>query len=161
MEGYKYVAVVNLFEDFNKKDYNFALYEDEAGVLCASDVPTFENLVVVNARGENERKLGFVKRIIPVDVFCNAPENKNLKLTAQVVGVVDMSEYSVRVLKEERRREIEERKKKIEDLLEKEITKRKTVEYYEKMAAQYSDNPELMEMVKELKSLEHQLKEVE
>jgi hypothetical protein len=37
--------------------------------------------------------------------------------------------------------------------LEKEINKRKSIEYYEEMAKQYSDNPRLAELVGELRGL--------
>ena len=37
--------------------------------------------------------------------------------------------------------------------LEEEIAKRKTLEFYEKMAEEYSDNPRLAELVGELKEL--------
>ena len=33
MTGYKNIAVVNLLEDYNKKDYAFALYDEDCEVL--------------------------------------------------------------------------------------------------------------------------------
>ena len=140
MTGYKNIAVVNLLEDYNKKDYYFALFdEDYKGIVEGT-------LVVVNARGKDQRVLGRVKEIIPV-------ENYDKTVTAQVVAVVDETNYNARLDEEVRLKEIAKKKAAIEKELEEEIAKRKTLEFYEKMAEEYKDNPRLAELVCELKEL--------
>ncbi len=145
MEGYKYVAIVNLLEDYNKKDYGFALYDEDLDLL----VKTWDDnaIVVVNARGKNNRVLGIVKDIMPIESYNGA------KPTAEVVGVVNMNGYIAREKEKVRLRELAEKKAAIERELEAEINKRKSVEYYEEMAKKYSDNPKLAELVAELKNL--------
>ena len=49
--------------------------------------------------------------------------------------------------------ELAKKKAAIEKELEAEINKRKSIEYYEAMAKEYSDNPKLAELVAELKQL--------
>ena len=143
MEGFKRVAIVNLLSDINNKDYAFALYEEEDKLI------TRENqLVVVNARSKDNRVLAVVKEIMPAEMY-----NEKIAITAQVVGVVNMDGYNARVAEEERIKELEKKKMAIEKELEKEINKRKSVEYYEAMAEKYSDNPKLAELVAELKEL--------
>lgn len=139
MTGYKNIAVVNILEDYNKKDYYFAIYDEELNAMTG-------NLVVVNARGKDKRVLGIVKEIIPI-------ENYNKTVTAQVVAVVDETNYNDRLAEEERLQEIAKKKVAIEKELEEEIAKRKTLEFYEKMAEEYKDNPRLAELVAELKVL--------
>ena len=140
MTGYKNIAVVNLLEDYNKKDYYFALFdEDYKGIVEGT-------LVVVNARGKDQRVLGRVKEVIPVEGY-------DKTVTAQVVAVVDETNYNARLDEEVRLKEIAKKKAAIEKELEEEIAKRKTLEFYEKMAEEYSDNPRLAELVGELKEL--------
>lgn len=140
MTGYKNIAVVNLLEDYNKKDYYFALFdEDYKGIVEGT-------LVVVNARGKDQRVLGRVKEVIPVEGY-------DKTVTAQVVAVVDETNYNARLDEEVRLKEIAKKKAAIEKELEEEIAKRKTLEFYEKMAEEYSDNPRLAELVGELKKL--------
>ena len=140
MTGYKNIAVVNLLEDYNHKDYYFALYdEDYKGIVEGT-------LVVVNARGKDQRVLGRVKAVVPV-------EDYDKTVTAQVVAVVDETNYKARLDEEVRLKEIAKKKAAIEKELEEEIAKRKTLEFYEKMAEEYSDNPRLAELVGELKEL--------
>lgn len=144
MEGFKNVAIVNLLDDYNKKDYAFALYDNELEMIGhMSHIPA---MVVVNARGKDNRVLGTVKEIMSVEEY-----GKNV--TAQVVGVVNMDNYFARVEEENRLKELAKKKADIEKELEKEINKRKSVEYYEEMAKKYSDNPRLAELVAELKGL--------
>lgn len=88
------VAIVNLLEDQNKKDYGFALYKEEYELLRTAN---FNNtLVVVNARSKDRRVLGKVKVVLPVSVYGKNP-------TAQVVGVVNMNAYMKREKEEEKR----------------------------------------------------------
>ena len=84
MEGFKNVAIVNLLDDYNKKDYGFALYDEEMALLKTEDYGIKLNqLVVVNARGKDNRVLGTIKDIITVEEYGKG-------VTAQVVGVVNM-----------------------------------------------------------------------
>ena len=88
------VAIVNLLEDKNKKDYGFALYKEEYELLRTAN---FNNtLVVVNARSKDRRVLGKVKVVLPVSVYGKNP-------TAQVVGVVNMNAYMKREKEEKKR----------------------------------------------------------
>lgn len=147
MTGFNKVAIVNLLDDYNKKDYGFALYESE-WVLMEQDILDVKpnTMVVVNARGKDNRVLGVVKEIMTVEEYGKG-------VTAQVVGVVNMNGYNARVKEEERLKELAKKKATIEKELEKEINKRKSVEYYEEMAKKYSDDPRLAELVEELKGL--------
>lgn len=147
MEGFKYVAIVNLVEDYNKKDYAFALYEDDYRMMSFVEVMKPPAMVVVNARGKDNRQLATVKKIIPVE------EYNGTKITAEVVGVVDMNRFIRREAEKERQAELAKKRAAIEAELEKEINKRKSVEYYEEMARKYSDNPRLAELVGELRVL--------
>lgn len=143
MKDYKYVAIVNLLEDYNKKDYAFALFDEDEKLIGGSG-----HLVVVNTRGKDNRVLGTIKEIMPLEMY----DNKSI-ITAQVVGVVNMDRYTAHVEEEKRLKELAKKKLEIEKELEREINKRKSVEYYEEMAEKYSDNPKLAELVKELKGL--------
>ena len=150
LKNYKYVAIVNLLNDYNKKDYGFALFEAEADCIFLMDDTMFQKnncLVVVNPKNSYSRELGYLKEIVPIENY------KGNKPTAEVVGVVNLEEYLKRVYEEKRQVEIKKQKEKIEKELEEEINKRKSVEYYEKMASQYSDNPRLAELVAQLKEL--------
>lgn len=92
MTGYDLVAIVNLLEDCNKKDYGFALYKEEYELLRSANLEN--TLVVVNARSKDRRVLGKVKEILSLEEYGKRP-------TAQVVGVVNMDAYAKR--KEEER----------------------------------------------------------
>lgn len=148
MEGYKEIAIINLLEDYNKKDYAFALYAEDFDLIDFTDV-----LVVVNANGKNNRLLGTVKEVMSVEDYYSIDANKGRKITAEVVGVVNMNGYIAREAEKVRLAELEKKKAAIEKELEAEINKRKSIEYYEAMAKEYSDNPKLAELVAELKSL--------
>ena len=141
LTGFKHVAIVNLLEDYNRKDYGFALYDPELSLLASGHA-----MVVVNAKGKDNRILGTVKEIMTVEEYGKS-------VTAQVVGVVNMDGYIERVEEENRLKELAKKKAAIEKELEAEINKRKSVEYYEEMAKKYSDNPKLAELVAELKGL--------
>lgn len=144
MEGFKNVAIVNLLDDYNKKDYGFALYDNELGMI--QTMAHYPAMVVVNARGKDNRVLGIVKDIVSVEEYGKG-------VTAQVVGVVNMDAYNARVEEENRLKEIAKKKAEIEKALDAEIKKRKDAEYYEKMAKEYSDNPLIVKLVEELKGL--------
>lgn len=141
MEGFKNVAIVNLLDDWNKKDYGFALYDEDLKLITRDN-----QLVVTNARGKDNRVLGTVKQIMTVEEYGKG-------VTAQVVGVVNMDAYITRVEEENRLKEIAKKKAEIEKALDAEIKKRKDAEYYEEMAKKYSDNPLIGQLVAELKGL--------
>lgn len=94
MTGYDLVAIVNLLEDWNKKDYGFALYKEEYELLRTANLEN--TLVVVNARGKDRRVLGKVKEILSLEEYGKNP-------TAQVVGVVNMNAYMKRKKEEKKR----------------------------------------------------------
>lgn len=148
MGNYKYVAIVNLLEDCYKKDYAFALYDEDLSVIenigWSDEHPA---MVVVNVKAKNNYKLATVKDVMPVEFY------KGHKITAEVVGVVNMINYIARESEKERQKEIAKKKAAIEKELEAEISKKKTVEYYEEMAKKYYDNPKIVELVAELRSL--------
>lgn len=141
MTGFSMVAIINLLDDYNKKNYGFALYDEEFKLLKGN-----EDLVVVNARENDNRVLGVVKNIISVEEY-----GKDVK--AQVVGVVNMDGYNTRIEEENRLKELAKKKDAIEKEIEEEINKRKSIEYYEEMSKKYSDNPRLAELVAELKGI--------
>lgn len=87
------VAIVNLLEDHNRKDYGFALYKEEYELLRKANLNN--TLVVVNAKSKDRRVLGKVKVILPLSVYGKRP-------TAQVVGVVNIEAYTKRKDEEER-----------------------------------------------------------
>ena len=147
MEGFKHVAIVNLLEDYNKKNYAFALYDNDFELICKIEMENSPAMVVVNARGKDNRLLATVKEIMPVECY------NGTKITAEVVGVVNMNNYIAREEEKEIKAEMEKRKAAIEAELEKEINKRKSVEYYKEMAKKYSNNPRLAELVSELECL--------
>lgn len=141
MEGFKNVAIVNLLDDYYKKDYGFALYDEDLKLITRDN-----QMVVVNARGKDNRVLGTVKQVMTVEEYGKG-------VTAQVVGVVNMDAYIARVNEENRLKEIAKKKAEIEKALDAEIKKRKDSEYYEEMAKKYSDNPLIGQLVAELKGL--------
>lgn len=147
MTGFNRVAIVNLLEDYSKKDYAFALYDEEENLIIKSwNGDEFSCLVVTNAGGKDKRILGKVKLITSAEEY-----GKNV--TAQVVGVVNMDAFNARIEEENKAKEIAKRKAAIEKELEAEINKIKTAEFYKEMASKYSDNPRLAELVSELEGL--------
>ena len=155
---FDYVAIVNLIEDCFKKDYAFGLYEEDYKILeelkVSDECTERDQFVVVNPRSKNTRVLGVVKKVMTTDEYFAIAKNKGTKITAEVIGVVNMNNHIARVEEETRLKELAKKKAAIEKELEEEINKRKSVEYYEKMAQQYADNPRLAELVAELKGLE-------
>lgn len=146
MKEFKNVAIVNLLEDCNTKEYAFALYEKDMELINGRDT-----MVVVNARGKDRRVLGVVKGVLSLEEY-NKKYGKR-DITAQVIGVVNMDRYIEEVEEEKRLKEIAKKKAAIEKELKAEIAKRVSMEYYKMMATQYSDNPRLMELVNELDGL--------
>lgn len=148
MEGFRRIAIVNLLEDYSKKDYAFALYDTEFELLFNSrnDEEEITALVVTNAGGKDKRVLGKVKRMMFVEEYGKG-------VTAQIVGVVNMDAYNARIEEENRLKELAKKKAAIEKELKEEINKLQTFELYEKMANEHPENPKLAELVAELKGL--------
>ena len=145
MTGFNHVAIVNLVDDYSKKDYGFALYDKDAESIMKSD-PNHPVYVLVNAKGKNKKVLGILKGIKTVEEYGKG-------VTAQVIGVVNMSAYNERVEEENRMKEIAKKKAEIEKELRAEIYKINNIALYEKMANEHPENPRLAELVNELKGL--------
>lgn len=145
MQDYKCIAVVNLLEDYSKKDYGFALYDTEFAMMKNNnqDNPA---LVVVNANGKDRRVLGIVKNVVSVEEWGKGT-------SAQVVGVVNMDGFNAREAERKRLKELAQKKAAIEKELEAEINKKRNLEYYRAMAKEFSDNPKIAELVGELEAL--------
>ena len=145
MTGFSKVAIVNLVDDYNKKDYGFALYDEDINEIVKYDTnhPLY---LIVNARGKDNRVLGILKEIKTVKEYGKG-------VTAQVVGVVNMNAYNARIDKENRQKEIAKQKASIEKELKSEIEKMNNIALYEKMAKEHPENPRLAELVSALKEL--------
>ena len=145
MTGFNKVAIVNLVDDYNKKDYGFALYDEDINEIVKYDTnhPLY---LIVNARGKDNRVLGILKEIKAVEEYGKG-------VTAQVVGVVNMNAYNARIDEENRQKEIAKQKASIEKELKSEIEKMNNIALYEKMAKEHPENPRLAELVNALKEL--------
>jgi hypothetical protein len=145
MAEFNKVAIVNLVDDYNKKDYGFALYDEDMNEIVKYDTnhPLY---VVVNARGKDNRVLGILKEVKSVEAYGKG-------VTAQVVGVVNMNAYNARIDEENRQKEIAKQKASIEKELKSEIDKMNNIALYEKMAKEHPENPRLAELVNALKEL--------
>lgn len=145
MTGFSKVAIVNLVDDYNQKDYGFALYDEDINEIVKYDTnhPLY---LIVNARGKDNRILGILKEIKTVEEYGKG-------VTAQVVGVVNMKAYNARIDEENRQKEIAKQKASIEKELKFEIEKMNNIALYEKMAKEHPENPRLAELVNALKEL--------
>lgn len=145
MTGFSKVAIVNLVDDYNQKDYGFALYDEDINEIVKYDTnhPLY---LIVNARGKDNRVLGILKEIKTVEEYGKG-------VTAQVVGVVNMNAYNARIDEENRQKEITKQKASIEKELKSEIEKMNNIALYEKMAKEHPENPRLAELVNALKEL--------
>lgn len=145
MAKFNKVAIVNLVDDYNKKDYGFALYDEDMNEIVKYDTnhPLY---VIVNARGKDNRILGILKEVKSVEAYGKG-------VTAQVVGVVNMNAYNARIDEENRQKEIAKQKASIEKELKSEIDKMNNIALYEKMAKEHPENPRLAELVNALKEL--------
>lgn len=146
MTGFEQIAIVNLVEDYSKKDYGFALYDDEWKLIVEKDPSKHPVYVVVNARGKDNRVLGILKEVKSVEAYGKC-------VTAQVVGVVNMNAYNARIDEENRQKEIAKQKASIEKELKSEIEKMNNIALYEKIAKEHPENPRLTELVNALKEL--------
>lgn len=152
MKEFKYIATVNLLDDCKNKHYAFALYDEDFNFIKQLKHDEVV-LVVVNTIDKDNRVLGTIESVMSVEDFYNIDGNKGIKITAEVVGVVNMDRYITREEERIRLKELKKKKAAIEKELEEEINKRKSIEYYEAMANRYSDNPKLAELVEELRSI--------
>lgn len=145
MTGFSKVAIVNLVDDYNKKDYGFALYDEDINEIVKYDTnhPLY---LIVNARGKDNKVLGVLKEIKTVEEYGKG-------VTAQVVGVVNINAYNARIDEENRQKEIAKQKASIEKELKSEIEKMNNIALYEKMAKEHPENPRLAELVNALKEL--------
>lgn len=145
MAEFNKVAIVNLVDDYNKKDYGFALYDEDMNEIVKYDTnhPLY---VIVNARGKDNRVLGILKEVKSVEAYGKS-------VTAQVVGVVNINAYNARIDEENRQKEIAKQKASIEKELKSEIDKMNNIALYEKMAKEHPENPRLAELVNALKEL--------
>lgn len=145
MAKFNKVAIVNLVDDYNKKDYGFALYDEDMNEIVKYDTnhPLY---VIVNARGKDNRVLGILKEVKSVEAYGKG-------VTAQVVGVVNMNAYNARIDEENRQKEIAKQKASIEKELKSEIDKMNNIALYEKIAKEHPENPRLAELVNALKEL--------
>jgi len=137
MLDYKNIAIVNLLEDYNNKDYGFALYDD----LKSGD------MVVVNAGGKNKRVLGTVKSVMTTEEYGKS-------VTAEVIGVVNLENFNGREAEKVKQEELKKKKDAVEKELRNKIEKLRDIEFYEKMATEFADkDPDIARLVGELKSL--------
>ena len=145
MTGFSKVAIVNLVDDYNQKDYGFALYDEDINEIGKYDTnhPLY---LIVNAKGKDNRVLGILKEIKTVEEYGKG-------VTAQVIGVVNMNAYNARIDEENRQKEIAKQKASIEKELKIEIEKMNNIALYEKMAKEHPENPRLAELVNALKEL--------
>jgi len=145
MTGFSKVAIVKLVDDYNQKDYGFALYDEDINEIIKYDTnhPLY---LIVNAKGKDNRVLGILKEIKTVEEYGKG-------VTAQVVGVVNMNAYNARIDEENRQKEIVKQKASIEKELKSEIEKMNNIALYEKMAKEHPENPRLAELVNALKEL--------
>lgn len=136
MEKYNYVAIVNLVEDYNQKDYAFALYEAEYEKCYDSCY------VLVNPR--DKITLGRIKEIMTVEEY-----GKNV--TKEVIGVCDMTAYYNRIATREAEVERQKKEAQLRKELDERISKLKDIEYYNRMAKELADkDPEIANLVSEL-----------
>ncbi len=145
MTGFSKVAIVKLVDDYNQKDYGFALYDEDINEIVKYDTnhPLY---LIVNAKGKDNKVLGILKEIKTVEEYGKG-------VTAQVIGVVNMNAYNVRVDEENRQKEIAKQKASIEKELKSEIEKMNNIALYEKMAKEHPENPRLVKLVNALKEL--------
>ena len=145
MTGFSKVAIVKLVDDYNQKDYGFALYDEDINEIVKYDTnhPLY---LIVNAKGKDNKVLGILKEIKTVEEYGKG-------VTAQVIGVVNMNAYNARVDEENRQKEIAKQKASIEKELKSEIEKMNNIALYEKMAKEHPENPRLVKLVNALKEL--------
>lgn len=148
MENFNNVAIVQF--PGNPKKYGFAIYDEELELLEKYN----STEVIVKSSLTGYDTLALLFEITTRKEFESRRENKGVKITAEVIGVVDKRSYDKRVAERERLEEITKRTAEIKRKLDEEIERRKTLEFYEKIVQEYSNDTELAELVKELKKLD-------
>lgn len=148
MENFNNVAIVQF--PGSPKKYGFAIYDEELELLEKYN----STEVIVKSSLTGYDTLALLFEITTRKEFESRRENKDIKITAEVIGVVDKRSYDKRVAERERLEEITKRTAEIKRKLDEEIERRKTLEFYEKIVQEYSDDTELTELVKELKKLD-------
>jgi len=129
------IAVVQIKDDYNKKDYGFALYDDA----------NVGDLVLTNAN--NSHTLGVIKAILTQEEYKG-------NVTKEVLTVIDISTYTSRVEERERIKNLEKEKVSLQKELDNRISKLKDLEYYERMAKELeTKDPSLTELANRLKEL--------
>ena len=129
------IAVVVLSDDYNKKEYGFALFEDAV----------VGDFVVIDPK--NTYSLGTVKKILT-----QAEYGKGVQ--KEVIGVVSQSNYKRRLAEREKAAKLDKERKELQIELDRKISKLKDIEYYERMAAELGvKDPEIAELTKKLKTL--------
>lgn len=118
LEGFKKVAVVEQGTGCCKKDYYYALFDDD---IHAGDT------VLVSGKANGETYV--VKEVVSVDDI-----NVSKSITAEIICKVDMSAYNDRVGKRKQAEEL--RKRMIEK--RKEIEARKDDDYYASLDPDYA-----------------------
>ena len=155
MTGYNYIAIVNMFNDLHKKDYSFALYDAEKSLLTKDETLelSIKNpLVVTNANGKNNRVLAIVKEIKTVEEYKTTCNNK---ITAQIVGVVNMDAFLEREENAKKAAELKQKKDNLISQIQARADKLKDLAYFEHIAEKFADiDPRLKELVNELKELD-------
>ena len=145
LEGYKWIADVEVW-DFNNKIYSYALYDEDLKHI--EEVSVFDDeKVTVLVKDKNEAIfMGYLKNIVSVE-----NHDKNVKITAQVIGVVDMRRYLKDKHETKRKAEMKKRADEIKKELDEAWERQKNMEFYKQFA---KDNPDYADMVKELEQLE-------
>lgn len=149
LDNYTHIVTVQLHEDSYGK-YNFALFDAEEPYVSIGD------LVIVNAGGVKQRKVGKVINKIPVEEYTGS------KVTAEVVGTVTIKGYYARYEEEKRQNDIKKKISVIEKKLDSKLSQIKSREFYKKMAAEYSEfDSTLKDLVDELEKLEDMRHDIE
>lgn len=135
MVGEFKIAVVVLNDDYNKKEYGFALF----------DKAEIDDFVVVNPK--NTYSLGTVKKILTQEEYGKGVQK-------EVIGVVSQKSYKLRLAEREMVAKINKERKELQLELDRKISKLKDIEYYERMATELGDkDPEIAKLANKLKSL--------
>lgn len=149
MKKFDKLAVVTFMNDNYDREYAFAIYDEELELINSSNT-----LLVVNPCETDNRVLAKLSYITTLEEFYADKKNTNIKITAQVVGVVNMEAFTRREEEERRRIELAKKKALVVKQLEDEINKIKSLEYYEEVAERYADNKVISDLVNLLKDLQ-------
>lgn len=143
IEGNYDVAIVNLLYDDTKRDYRFALY----------DIVKKGDYVVVNLN--NHFALGIIRKVLSKDSKFLYSKYRGKNVTREVVSVVNMENYYNRVKDRNSKANLEKEKRELRKQLDSKIAKLRDVEFYQKMATEFSEkDPEIAKLVNKLKELE-------